>query len=460
MTDYPHSSLWWETLPDVLRHANRPPLDQDVEVDVVIVGGGFTGLWTAYYLSESDPSLQIAVLESEVVGFGASGRNGGWCSALFPTGIDKLARKFGRDSALAMQEAMHATVSEVERVIAHESIECDWHRGGTLILARSELQREAAKAEIADWRSWGYSESEYALLDQAETVQRTGATAVIGATWTPHCAVMHPAKLVRSLAKVLANRGVKIYEQTRALNLGPHVVTTARGQIKAKFVVRATEGYTAQLSGHKRDVAPIYSLMIATEPLTEDVWEQIGLTDREAFSDYRNLIIYGQRTADNRLAFGGRGAPYHFSSRIDPSFDLHPQVHEELRRTLVEMFPVLANTEITHSWGGSLGVARDWMASCGLDPKTGLAWAGGYVGDGVGTSNLAGRTLADLITGEDSALTRLPWVNHHSRKWEPEPLRWLGINVGLRAMTIADSTERRTGKPSRLAKAAQRFIGQ
>ena len=460
MTDYPHSSLWWGTLPDALRHANRPALDRDIEVDVVIVGAGFTGLWTAYYLHESNPSLQIVVLESEVVGFGASGRNGGWCSALFPTGIDKLARKFGRDSALAMQEAMHATVSEVERVIEHESIECDWKRGGTLILARSELQREAAEAEIADWRSWSYGESDYTFLNQEQAHQRTGATDVVGATWTPHCAVIHPAKLVRSLANLLESRGVKIYEKTRALNIKPHAVNTTHGQISTKFVVRATEGYTAQLAGHKRDVAPIYSLMIATEPLNEEMWEHIGLANREAFSDYRNLIIYGQRTADNRLAFGGRGAPYHFGSRIDPRFDLHSQVHEALRSTLVDMFPILKDTKITHSWGGSLGVARDWMASCGLDPHTGLAWAGGYVGDGVGTSNLAGRTLADLITGTDSALTKLPWVNHHSRRWEPEPLRWLGINVGLKAMTIADSTELHTGKPSRLAQAAQRFIGQ
>ena len=459
MTDYPHSSLWWDTLPAGLKQAHRPHFKHDLNVDVAIVGAGFTGLWTAYYLQERNPNLRIAIVEAEVAGFGASGRNGGWCSALFPTGIDKLARKFGRDSAVAMQDAMHATVTEVERVIEHESIECDWQRGGTLILARSELQRESALAEIADWRSWSYGESDYAFLNQEQAHQRTGATDVVGATWTPHCAVMHPAKLVRSLANLVESRGAAIYEQTRALDIQPHAVTTTQGTISAKFVVRATEGYTAQLAGHQRDVAPIYSLMIATEPLDAEMWEHIGLANREAFSDYRNLIIYGQRTADDRLAFGGRGAPYHFGSRINPSFDLHSQVHEALRATLVDMFPILEDSKITHSWGGSLGVARDWMASCGLDPKTGLAWAGGYVGDGVGTSNLAGRTLADLITDTDSALTKLPWVNHHSRKWEPEPLRWLGINLGLKAMTLADQTEYRTGKPSRLAQAAQRFIG-
>lgn len=459
MTDYPHASLWWDTLPDELKHAHRPPLEHDLDVDVALVGAGFTGLWTAYYLNEQNPALRIAIIDAHVAGFGASGRNGGWCSALFPTGIDKLARVFGRDQALAMQEAMHGTVTEVETVIAKEGIECDWVRGGSLVLARSELQRQSARAEIDGWRSWGYGESDYAYLDAEQTKQRIHATHTVGATWTPHCAVIHPAKLVRSLANLVESRGVKIYENTQALTISPHSVQTTNGRIHADIVVRATEGYTARIPGHRRDVAPIYSLMIATEPLSEEVWQQIGLTHRETFSDYRNVIIYGQRTSDNRLAFGGRGAPYHFASRIEPRFDLQTQVHQALHQTLKDMFPVLKESRITHSWGGSLGVARDWMASCGLDRSTGLAWAGGYVGDGVGTSNLAGRTLADLICKTDSPLTALPWVNHDSRKWEPEPLRWLGINLGLKAMTVADHTERRSGKPSRIAQFAHTFVG-
>ena len=459
MNSYPHPSLWWETLPTGLAHANRPALVGDLDVDVAIVGAGFTGLWTAYYLQERNPALRIAIIEAQVAGFGASGRNGGWCSALFPTGMDKLARIFGRDRALAMQDAMHSTVTEIERVIAKERIDCDWQLGGTLVLARSVVQLEAAQSEIDDWRSWGYGESDYALLDEKQTRARAQATHLLGATWTPHCAALHPAKLVRSLANLVESRGVQIYENTQALEISPHSVATSNGTVSATYVVRATEGYTAKLAGHKRDVAPIYSLMIATEPLSESVWEEIGLSNRETFSDYRNVIIYGQRTADNRLAFGGRGAPYHFGSQIDQRFDVHPQVHAALHATLIEMFPVIAGTKITHSWGGSLGVARDWMASCGLEESTGLAWAGGYVGDGVGTSNLAGRTLADLITGTHSELTDLPWVNHKSRKWEPEPLRWLGINLGLKAMTFADRTELRSHKRSHLAHFANRFIG-
>jgi len=223
--------------------------------------------------------------------------------------------------------------------------------------------------------------------------------------------------------------------------------------------VRATEGYTCGLNGHRRTLAPVYSLVIATEPLDRATWEQIGLANRETFTDYRNLIIYGQRTADGRLVFGGRGAPYHFGSSTRPGYDRDMRVFAHLRATLVEMFPVLTNVSVTHAWGGVLGIPRDWCASVGLDPVSGLGWAGGYVGDGVSTTNLAGRTLRDLVLGRATELTRLPWVNHHSPQWEPEPLRWLGVNAGLRAMALADHEERLTRRPSVVARAMSPLVG-
>jgi glycine/D-amino acid oxidase-like deaminating enzyme len=204
---------------------------------------------------------------------------------------------------------------------------------------------------------------------------------------------------------------------------------------------------------------PVYSLVIATAPLPPRTWERIGLARRETFTDHRHLIIYGQRTADGRLAFGGRGAPYHLGSRIRPDYDRDRGVHARLLETLVDLFPVLAGTRVTHAWGGPLGIPRDWCASVGLDHGTGLGWAGGYVGDGVATSNLAGRTLRDLVLGRDTDLTRLPWVGHRSRAWEPEPLRWLGINAGLRAMTVADAEERLTRRQSVVARAVAPLLG-
>jgi len=455
MTDYRQLSLWFDTLPEPVRP--RSPLAGDTDADVAIVGAGLTGLWTAYYLTELDPSLRITVVESEVAGFGASGRNGGWCSALYPVGISTLAGEVGRDAAVAQYLAMRGAVTEVARVAEAEGIDAQFARGGTIDLARTPTQLERARAEVRESDEYGL---ELRLLDATDASARLNATNVLGGTYTPHCAALHPARLVRGLADVVERRGVRIAEQTRVERIGPHRLTTDRGVVRATHIVRATEGYTARLDGYRRAIAPVYSLIIATEPLPDSVWHEIGLRERETFADYRRLIIYGQRTADGRLLFGGRGAPYHFGSRIDPSYDRNARVFAALHRTLVDLLPMVASATVTHRWGGPLGIARDWHASVGLDPATGIGWAGGYVGDGVSTTNLAGRTLADLLVGRDTELTRLPWVGHRSRQWEPEPLRWLGANAGLQAMTWADSAENRNGRSSRVAGLVNAIMGR
>lgn len=442
-------SLWRDTAPPL---DPFEPLPGDATYDVAIVGAGFTGLWTAYYLSEADPARRIVVLEAEDVGFGASGRNGGWCSALFPASHSTLAKAAGHAAAAAQHAAMVGSVDEVGRVCETEGIAADFAKGGTIALVRSAAQETRARAEVDE-------SSGVRWLGAAEASDVLAAAGVRGATYTPDCAALHPLKLVRGLARSVADRGVRIHEHTRVTALEPGRVRTERGAVRADVIVRATEGYTPTLAGHRRAVAPIYSLIVATEPLGEELWSRIGLARRETFTDHRHLIVYGQRTADDRLVFGGRGAPYHFGSRIRPSYDEEPRVFAGLRTTLLELLPQLDGVRFTHSWGGCLGVPRDWFASVGLDQATGIGWAGGYVGDGVSTTNLAGRTLRDLILGEPSALTALPWVGHRSRSWEPEPLRWLGINAGLRAMTWADREERLSGRPSLVARALAPLLG-
>ena len=448
--------VWSDTAPPA---PDRPPLAGDATVDVAIVGGGLTGLWTAHYLAEADPALRIAVLEAETVGYGASGRNGGWCSALFPASLDSLAALGGRAAALAQHAAMRDSVREVLDTTTALGVDAQAARGGTIALARSPAQLRRAEAEVAHARTWGVSEDELRLLDEGAARARLDATGTLAATYTPDCAAIHPLRLVRGLADSLTARGVAVHEHSRATAVAPGRVTTASGTVTAGAVVRATEGYTPGLPGHRRDVIPVYSLVIATEPLPAATWERIGLRQRETFTDHRHLIIYGQRTADDRLVLGGRGAPYHVGSRTSPRFDRDDRVFGALRATLVDLFPVLADVRVTHAWGGPLGIARDWCASVGLDRRTGLAWAGGYVGDGVSTTNLAGRTLRDLVLDRDTELTRLPWVGHRSPRWEPEPLRWLGVNAGLRAMTWADAEERLTGRPSLVARAVAPLLG-
>ncbi|MGZ4632872.1 MAG: NAD(P)/FAD-dependent oxidoreductase [Actinomycetes bacterium] len=457
MSGYRRLSFWHDSAPGALER--RPALPGDRDVDVCIVGAGYTGLWTAYYLATLDASLRIAVVERETAGFGASGRNGGWCSALFPASMAAVARRSSREDALALQRALHATVDQVGRVAAAEGIDCHFAKGGTVVLARTPVQLERARAEVADARAWGLADDDVCLLSAGEATALLGATGVLGGTYTPHCAAIHPARLVRGLAEAVERHGVTVFEGTPVTRLERGRVETPYGVVRAGVVLRATEGYTAGLPGYRRAMAPVYSLMLATEPLPAAFWERVGLRRRETFSDFRNLIIYGQRTADDRLAFGGRGAPYHFGSAVRPEFEREPDVQAELRRVLVELFPDVRDAAITHTWGGPLGVPRDWFASVGLDRSTGLGWAGGYVGDGVGASNLAGRTLADLVLGRATDRVRLPWVGHRSPPWEPEPLRWLGVNTALRVMSSADAVEDRRGRPSRRAALVGRLTG-
>ncbi|HEX9032584.1 MAG TPA: FAD-binding oxidoreductase [Streptosporangiaceae bacterium] len=455
--EYRRLSFWHDTVPGALVPGTS--LSQDIEADVAIVGAGLTGMWTAYYLNKADPDLRIVLCEREIAGFGASGRNGGWCSALFPASLPKLERMAGREQAIAMYRAMQQTVDEVGKVAADEGIDCHWAKGGTIGFVRSTTQMQRAREEIAQARLYGFDESDLRLLSASQARDIGGASDLLGAVYTPHCAAIHPGRLARGLADLLRARGVTIYEKTEVKRIEPGRLVTPGGTVTARHVIRATEGYTPKLPGYARAIAPVYSLVIATAPLPESVLEQVGLATRPTFNDLRHLIIYGQRTADNRIVFGGRGAPYHFGSAIQPSFDRVPAVFAALRRTLIELFPVLEDVTITHTWGGPIGIARDWCASVGLDPQTGIGWAGGYVGDGLSTTNLAGQTLADLITGNDSPITRLPWVGHRSPTWEPEPFRWLGVNVGLRAMTWGDRAEERTGRPSRTANAFSRLTG-
>lgn len=461
-SEYARLSLWWDAVP--LPLPERPALTEDLQVDVCIVGAGFTGLWTAHSLALADPTLRVVVLEREVAGFGASGRNGGWCSALFATSDSALARRHGIDAMRAMRRAMHETVDVVGACAASEGIDCHFEKGGTVDLVRSEAQKERAFAALEQSRSLGFGEDDLRWLGQEEARTLVGAAGTIGATFTPHCAAIQPALLARGLAEAVERRGVRICERTEVVDIRPRsgapAVVTQGGTVRADVVVRATEAWTATLPGSGRDIVPVYSLMVATEPLGPDFWDAAGLGGRPTFADHRHMIIYGQRTADDRLAFGGRGAPYHYGSTIRPAFDADRAVHALLRETLVELFPDLAGVRFSHAWGGPLGIPRDWHSSVGYDRDSGLAWAGGYVGDGVATSNLAGRTLGDLITGRDSELTKLPWVNHRSPRWEPEPLRWLGVNAGLWTMKLADRSEARNGRPSRTAGMLGRLLGQ
>lgn len=447
MNDYASYSYWLESLNDEL--TPRPALAGTVDTDVAVLGAGFTGLWTAYYLLKHNPSLSVTVVEKEIAGFGASGRNGGWCSSGFPLSLNALGTRFGRDAARSVALAMHDSVDEVGRVATEESIDIDWAKGGALRLARGPHQLPALESSMRTYQRFGLDDH-YTMLSAEEARERIAVTETVGAIYTPNTATIHPGKLVRGLARVVERLGAVIYEQTPVTGFtsGAYpALHTERGNVRAKTLVLAGEAYLSQLPPLKRQILPIYSLIVLTEPLPDDVWEQIGWESRSTVSSQKYTVDYLSKTADGRILFGGRGAPYRFGSGIKDSYDRHSETHDALRQAAREWFPVLREVRFTHAWGGPLGVPRDYMPTMSYNPAEGIASARGYTGQGVSTANLSGRVLADLILDRDSQITRLPMVGHQSRNWEPEPLRWLGARYVQNRYAAIDRKAEQTGIP-------------
>ena len=420
-------------------------LPREFSCDVAIVGAGFTGLWTAHHLLEIDPHLSIAIIEARQPGFGASGRNGGWCSALYPTSLATIAEETSREAAINLQRHLIRTVEDIGAHITKHDIQCGWSHSGTLSYSRNEAQLARQNADLIMYRDLGLGDEFMRSLSSSESQQRIKITKSLGASFTPHCASLNPAQLLDGLVTHLLARGVTFFGDSIVSEIGNRSLRahTVHGSatVNCKWSVRATEGFTARLQKHRRTIAPLYSYMIATEPISSRIWNYIGWDGRETWNDGRNMIVYAQRTSDDRIAFGGRGAPYKFASRIGGQFDNKASVHRLLEATLHELLPPTKSVEITNRWGGSLGVHRDWHPSVQADRTTGQASAGGYVGDGVAFSCLAAEALSHEILDTDNEIRTLPFMQHVSPKWEPEPLRWLGINGMISLTQRADEAE-------------------
>jgi glycine/D-amino acid oxidase-like deaminating enzyme len=443
-------SFWFEALGG--RPSPRPGLPGNRTADVCIVGAGLTGLWAAYYLKKADPSLDIVVLEREFAGYGASGRNGGWASGLIAGSRDRYASLYGDQAVLAQQRLMNDAVDELVAVAAAEGIEADVVKSGTIRIASSPVQARRLQGGVDEDRRWGVSESR--ILDRAELASRINIPEAVQAAYTPHCARIQPARFVRGLADVVESLGVRIHESTAVTRIESGAAHTRQGVVRAPIVFRATEGYTASIAGERRTWLPMNSSMIVTEPLPQAVWDEIGWSNSETLGDKSYSHMYGQRTADGRIAIGGRGIPYRFGSATDTDGATQQATIESLTEILHRRFPATGNHRVVHAWCGVLGVARDWCSSLAFDHRTGLGHAGGYVGQGVTTTNLAGRTFRDLVLGHDTELTALPWVGHTSRKWEPEPFRWLGVRSMYLAYGWGDRKEVASPQESRVAKCA------
>ena len=452
-------ALWLDRLDPPI--GRRPGLDarpEAADADVAIIGGGFSGLWTAYYLVRADPSMRITVIERQFCGFGASGRNGGWAVGELAGPLEWYARRSTQAEAMRLARAAFDAVDEIGRFSETEAVDCHYAKGGTIRVARNRPQAMRQRDEIAHHRSWGFTDEEIRLLTADEATEHIGASRVQSGIFFAPSAALDPARLVRGLAEVVERAGVRIVEETAVTGFESGRVVTDQGDVRAEIVVRATEAYTRDLKGHRRDVLPVYSLMVATEPLTPEQLAAVRLDHRPTFADDRFMVIYGQRTADDRIAFGGRGVPYLFGSRISRQAELYQPSHELIAETLVDLLPALEGIGFTHRWGGVLGIPRNWIPGLTFDRADGLGVLGGYVGEGVAASNMAGRTMAELILGHDTERTSLPWVGATARRWEPEPLRWLGVRSSRILLGAADVREDTTGREAKLAHKVSRLL--
>ncbi|SFT84028.1 FAD-binding oxidoreductase [Mesorhizobium sp. YR577] len=450
-------SFWYA---DIGLPAFRAPLPGDLEADVCIVGAGYTGLWTAYYLKKADPSIRIAIVEKEFAGFGASGRNGGWLSGGFGWSREKYLKTSTRGAVIDMQRAMYGTVEEVISVTEAEGIDADILRTDNITVATNKPQLDRARAEYEEAKAWEMPADRIEFLSAADARARIAIHNVQGAYVLRGMARVQPAKLVRGLSDAVERLGVPIYEQTTVTGIEKGKVTTNRGTVRAPIIIRATEGFTAGIPGNERLWLPLNSAQIITEPVSDALWDEIGWKGHELLGDAAHAYCYAQRTREGRITMGGRGVPYRYGSQTDVRGQTQQLTIEKLHAILARLLPQTKNLRIDHAWCGVLGVPRDWCTTAGLDPETGIGWAGGYVGLGVSSSNLSGRTLRDLILRRDTELTRLPWVNRQVSKWEPEPMRWLGVHSMYQLYRMADEREEAgLDHTSKLAAIADRITG-
>jgi glycine/D-amino acid oxidase-like deaminating enzyme len=451
-------SWWMETTGDDL--TPRPPLDGSITADVAILGAGYTGLWTALSILEKDPSRKVVIVEREIVGWGASGRNGGWLSPEISVSHTEMIARHGKDATRATHDALVDTIDHVQAAVERHGIDAHLDRHGMLMLARGGHQMKTLRHIYDEMADLGYPDF-YRWLEPGEAAELVKVDNTWAAIFAEPFAAIHPGRLVRGLARAVEKLGGTIHEGTTVTgyDLGPKpVLHTDRGDVNAEVIVLAGEAYLSELAGHEREILPVYSQIMLTAPLTDEQRASIGWERRFVMQSKRLTIDYLQITRDGRIAFGGRGSLYHWGSAIKSEWDCVAETAASLRPQFEEFFPSLKEVPFEHCWGGVVGIHRDWMPSFSFDPSTGLAKAGGYAGEGVAATNLAGRTLADLITGGGTELCELPMVQHEPKKWEPEPLRYLAVRHIQKAAAKLEDKAMRTGKAPSGRSIAERLM--
>lgn len=407
-----------------------PPLSTDVNVDVAIVGGGFTGLSTAYHLKKEAPDLNVAILESEVIGFGASGRNGGFNMTLFGLTLGITALRFGRRKAREAHLYMEKAVDLLRDLVAELDLDCDYEHPGFLRVATSEKYRVRIMEEIELAHKLGLKGIEW--LDRSQLAQEVYSPMYLGAWWEPRCGILNPAKLAWSWKDVLTRQGAAIYEQTPVAGMtrqaGKIILTTPGGRVRADKVVLATNAWSHFFPQMRNKQIPVWTHIVLTEPIGPKVFEEIGWHNRQGIEDARNLVHYYRLTADNRLLMGGRDVSLAVSGE-DMDQDLSPPTFAGLKADVRQLFPALRDIRFTHEWGGPVSVPIDMAPALGYLGDKNVVYSLGCVGHGVSLTHLNGKTLSDMVLGRQTDLTEVFFVNRQTIPWPPAMLRKLAIKA-------------------------------
>jgi glycine/D-amino acid oxidase-like deaminating enzyme len=417
----------------------RVPISKNLSFDVAIIGGGFSGLWCAYHLKQLQPEVNIAIFESEYVGFGASGRNGGWASAEYPTSGKRVIKEHGLDSYRQLRNSLINSISEIGQIARDNHWQIDYAKGGALVFATNPAQLSRISSDIDD---------EHKLLTKSQVLDLVNIPSARGGVFTPHCAALNPFQLCQELAKYLEQNGVLIFEKSTVSSIAKSELIVNDFKVKADIPILATEAFTPR-SWQSNKQIPIYSLMVATETLPKAVIADIKNLTRATLQEACHLITYAQFTGDNRLALGGRGVRYKLFSRLSERSEVDNRMHSALERRARAWFPQLADCKFEYRWGGPVALTRRWQAYLNFDRQARVVKIGGYVGDGVTLSYLVAKTLAQKIS--NSTTPNLPFIEQKIGKWEVEPIRYLAVNAGFKATVAADYEEKITKRPSLLA---------
>lgn len=418
-----------------------PSLKGGHRFDVAIIGGGYTGLWTAFHLLKAEPTMSVAILEAGHIGFGASGRNGGFAMTLLDMSLARLRSNHGDEAARAAHSAVALSVEEIGETITSEGIDCEWRQGGLMVVATNRSQLVRIEADLEAATELGLDGFSWLDANQAQSVVHSPTYRA--ALREEHCGVVHPAKLARGLAKVVESMGAAIYEYSavdRVESCGSGVrVSTRHGSVECDQVILATNAWAAHQAQTAKRVVPLYTYITLTEPLSDSMWDSVGWDNHCGIEDKRNYVHYYRRTLDGRILWGGSDGVVHLNSRIAPRFDQNSAIFKRLRNTFRHTFPQLGDLRFTHHWGGPVGITSNFVPTFATTDGGRVHYGVGYNGHGVAPSHTGGKILRDKVLGRDSDLTRLCFVDSPTALFPPEPFRWAGAEISRRAMLRQDA---------------------